>query len=104
MNVHRLFTWADRVLQLSPPGGAKRGSLLPKLRGALDDLPDCKALIKRFQGDAGALMACQEILKTRGLAAATVAQCAPLIDTMPTVAIGQEFRTSLAHQLGIATT
>jgi len=104
MNVHRLFTWADRVLQLSPPGGAKRGSILAKLRGALDDLPDCKALIKRFQGDAGALMACQEILKTRGLAAATVAQCEPLIDTMPTVAIGQEFRTYLAHQLGTATT
>jgi hypothetical protein len=104
MNVHRLFTWADRVLQLSPPGGAKRGSILAKLRGALDDLPDCKALIKRFQGDAGALMACQEILKTRGLAAAPVAQCAPLIDTMPTVAIGQEFRTYLAPQLGTATT
>jgi hypothetical protein len=104
MNVHRLFTWADRVLQLSPPGGAKRGSILAKLRGALDDLPDCKALIKRFQGDAGALMACQEILKTRGLAAAPVAQCAPLIDTIPTVAIGQEFRTYLAHQLGTATT
>jgi hypothetical protein len=104
MNVHRLFIWADRVLQLSPPGGAKRGSILAKLRGALDDLPDCKALIKRFQGDAGALMACQKILKTRGLAAATVAQCEPLIDTMPTVAIGQEFRTYLAHQLGTATT
>jgi hypothetical protein len=27
MHVHRLFTWADRVLQLSPPGGARRGSL-----------------------------------------------------------------------------
>ena len=26
MNVHRLCTWADRVLQLSPPGGAKSGS------------------------------------------------------------------------------
>ena len=26
MNVHRLVTWADRVLQLSPPGGAKSGS------------------------------------------------------------------------------
>jgi hypothetical protein len=25
--VHRLFTWADRVLTLSPPGGAKRGSI-----------------------------------------------------------------------------
>jgi hypothetical protein len=27
MHVHRLFTWADRVLKLSPPGGARRGSL-----------------------------------------------------------------------------
>jgi len=26
MNVHRLFTWADRVLKLSPAGGAKAGS------------------------------------------------------------------------------
>jgi len=27
MHVHRWCTWADRVLQLSPPGGAKRGSM-----------------------------------------------------------------------------
>jgi hypothetical protein len=27
MHVHRLVTWADRVLQLSPPGGAPRGSM-----------------------------------------------------------------------------
>jgi len=27
MNVHRLFTWAQRVLELSPPGGAKSGSM-----------------------------------------------------------------------------
>jgi hypothetical protein len=26
MHVHRLCTWADRVLKLSPPGGAKTGS------------------------------------------------------------------------------
>jgi hypothetical protein len=26
MHVHRLFTWADRVLKLSPAGGAKTGS------------------------------------------------------------------------------
>ena len=25
MNVHRLLTWAERVLELSPPGGAKSG-------------------------------------------------------------------------------
>lgn len=104
MKVHRLFTWAERVLRLSPPGGAKRGSILAKLRGALDDLPDCKDLIKRFQGDAGALLACQEILKTQGLGTATVAQCEPLIEAMPTTAIRQEFRAYLAHQLETATT
>jgi hypothetical protein len=103
MHVHRLVTGADRILQLSPPGGAKRGSMLAKLRGALDGLPECKALIKRFQGDAGALLACQEILKTRGLGMATVAQCATLIDAMPTAAIRQEFRAYLGHQLGTAT-
>jgi hypothetical protein len=27
MPVHRLFPWADRVRKLSPPGGAKRGSI-----------------------------------------------------------------------------
>jgi hypothetical protein len=104
MNVHRLVAWADRVLQLSPPGGAKRGSMLAKLRSALDDLPDCKTLIKRFQGDAGALLACQDLLKNRGLGTATVAQCETRIDAMPTAAIGQEFRAYLRHQLGIATT
>ena len=104
MNVHRLVAWADRVLQLSPPGGAKRGSMLAKLRSALDDLPDCQTLIKRFQGDAGALLACQDLLKNRGLGTATVAQCETLMDAMPTAAIGQEFRAYLTHQLGIATT
>jgi hypothetical protein len=104
MNVHRLVTWADRVLRLSPPGGAKRGSILAKLRNALEDLPDCKALIKRFQSDARALLACQELLKNHGLGTDTVAQCSALIDTMPTAAIGQEFRAYLTYQLGIATT
>ena len=100
MNVHRLVAWADRVLQLSPPGGAKRGSMLAKLRSALDDLPDCKTLIKRFQGDAGALLACQDLLKNRGLGTATVAQCKTLMNAMPTAAIGQEFRAYLTHQTG----
>ena len=67
-------------------------------------MPDCQALIKRFQGDAGALLACQDLLKNRGLGTATVAQCETLIDAMPTAAIGQEFRAYLTHQLGIATT
>jgi hypothetical protein len=103
MNVHRLFTWADRVLQLSPPGGAKSGSMLTKLRTALGDLPACKALIKRFRGDAGALLACQEILKTQGLSSATLAQCEPLTLAMPTATLRVEFTAYLRYELQSAT-
>jgi len=92
MNVHRLFTWADRVLQLSPAGGAKTGSTLAKLRTCLDELPACKALIKRFRSDASGLLECQQIVKTKGLSHDTQAQCGPLIDTMPSAALRQEFR------------
>jgi hypothetical protein len=104
MKMHRLVTWADRGLRLSPPGGAKRGSMLAKLRDALGDLPDCRTLIKRFRGAAGALLTCQDILKTRGLGTATVAQCEPLIDAIPTAAIRQEFRAYLHYQLETAKT
>jgi hypothetical protein len=67
-------------------------------------LPDCKALIKRFQGDAGGLLACQKILKTRGLGRATVAECEALIAAMPTAAIRQECRAYLHYQLETAKT
>lgn len=104
MNVQRLLTCATRVLHLSPPGGAKSGSMLAKLRAALGDLPECKALIKRFQDDAGVLLACQEILKTKGLSPATLAQCQPLIETMPTAALRLEFTAYLEYELQSAVT
>jgi hypothetical protein len=103
MNVQRLFAWAARVLDLSPPGRAKAGSMLAKLRAALGDLPECKALIKRFQGDAGALLACQAILKTKGLSPATLAQCEALIEAMPTAALRLEFSAYLKYELQGAT-
>jgi hypothetical protein len=104
MHVHRLFTWADRVLKLSPPGGAKTGSTLAKLRVCLDQLPDCKALIKRFRADALGLLACQKILKLKGLSHDSRAQCEPLIDSMPSSALRQEFRAYLDFELETATT
>jgi hypothetical protein len=104
MNVHRLFTWAEQLLQLSPAGGAKAGSILARLRACLDELPTCKALIKRFRGDAQGLLACQKILKTKGLSHDTLAQCEPLLETMPTAAVRQEFRAYLEVQLETAKT
>ncbi len=104
MHVHRLFPWADRVLQLSPPGGAKAGSMLARLRASMDKLPACKDLITRFRADAHGLLACQQILKTKGLSHDTLAQCEPLICEIPTATLRQEFTAYLAHQLKTAKT
>ena len=104
MNVHRLVTWADRLLNLSPTGGAKAGSTLAKLRACLDALPSCKALIKRFRDDAVPLLACQKILKTQGLSHDTLAQCEPLIDAIPSSTVRREFAGYLQYQLQTATT
>jgi hypothetical protein len=104
MNVHRLFTWADPVLTLAPAGGAKQGSALAKLRACLDQLPACKALIKRFRTDAHGLLECQKILKMQGLSHDTRAQCEPLIATRSSCALRQEFRAYLDFELETATT
>ena len=104
MNVHRLVTWADRLLTLSPAGGAKAGSTLAKLRACLDLLPSCKAFIKRFRDDAVPLLACQKILKTQGLSHDTLAQCEPLIDAIPSSTVRREFAGYLQSQLQTATT
>jgi hypothetical protein len=103
MNVHRLVRWADRVLGLLPAGRAKAGSVLAQLRTCLDDLPACRTLIRQFRDDAGALLACQKLLKTHGLTHDTLTQCEPLLDTMASVRVRQEGARYLHHQLETAT-
>src|SRR5262249_14879909 len=102
MNVHRLVRWADRLLGLSPAGRAKAGSVLAKLRACLDDLPACRTLICQFRDDAVALLACQQMLKAPGLSHDTLTQCEPLIGTMASVRVRQEFSRYLHHQLETA--
>jgi hypothetical protein len=103
MNVHRLVRWADRVLGLLPAGRAKAGSVLAKLRTCLDDWPTCRTLIRQFRDDAGALLACQKLLKTHGLTHDTLTQCEPLLDTMASVRVRQEVARYLHHQFETAT-
>ena len=103
MNVHRLVRWADRVLGFLPASRAKAGSVLSKLRTCLDDLPACRTLIRQFRDDAVALLACQKILKTCGLTHDTLTQCEPLLDTMASVRVRQEFSRYLHYQLATAT-
>jgi hypothetical protein len=66
---------------------------------------DVKApLCNRFRGDAQGLLACQKILKTKGLCHDTLAQCEPLIDAMPSSVVRQALRAYLLYQLDIAKT
>jgi hypothetical protein len=102
MNVHRLVRWADWVLGLLPAGRAKAGSVTAKLRASLDALPACRTLIRQFRDDAVALLACQQILKTRGLTPDTLRECEPLLNTMASVRVRQEFSRYLHHQLETA--
>lgn len=103
MNLHRLVRWAEQLLQLSPPGGTARGSVLAKLRTCLDRLPACKAFIHRFRDEVRPLLACQQILKSRGLNHATILSCEPLLDTIPSAAVRSEFGGYLNAQLETAT-
>ena len=74
------------------------------MRACLESFPSCKALIKRFRGDASGLLACQKILKTTGLSHPTLAQCEPLIEAMPSAALRRECRAYLAFALATAKT
>ncbi len=83
MNIHKLVTWADRILKHSPPGRASEGSLLAKLRNSLDALPQCKQFIHRFSRDVRPLLSCQKIIKQKGLSNDTYNQCIEVIDDIP---------------------
>src|SRR5262249_38788562 len=102
MNVHRLVRWADRLLGFLPVGRAKTGSVLAKLRSCLDELPACRTLIRQFRDDAVALLACQKMLKTHGLTHDTLHQCEPLLDTMASARVRQEFSRYLQYQFETA--
>ena len=104
MNVHRLFTWADRVLKLSPPGGAKTGSTLAKLRACLDELPACKALIKRFRGDASACWRARRFSKPRGSRTTPWPSASRSSTPCPRPLCARSFAPILTFELETATT
>ncbi|MGC1954275.1 MAG: hypothetical protein WA970_17205 [Gammaproteobacteria bacterium] len=105
MNLHRLVGWAERLLQHSPRGRAASGSLLAKRRASLDQLPSCKAFIRRFLRDTTPLLECQKLLKVKGLSHDTRQACEALIEVIPSgspVRIG--FMNWIKDQLQVAET
>jgi len=102
MNLHRLVAWANRLLKLSPVGGAKKGSVLARLRSCLDELPSCRAFIKSFLEDAELLLECQKILKTQGLSHETLALCEPFIQAIRSAGLRRAFEIYLQSQMDVA--
>ena len=102
MNLHRLVRWAERLLKLSPPGRAAKGSVLSELRACLDKLPECKGFIKGFLADVLPLLECEKILKSRGLSESTLAQCELLIQSIPSAGVREDFRDYLHCHIEIA--
>lgn len=83
MNFHRLVKWGDQVLKHSPKGCAAKGSMLSKLRKSIDNIPKCKAFIKKFLRDANSLLECQKILKNKGLNKNTYEKCRKVMEVIP---------------------
>jgi hypothetical protein len=102
MNVQRLVRWAEAILKLSPPGGARKDSVLSKLRASLDRLPECKGFIKGFLSDALPLLKCEDILKTRGLSEITLEECEPLVQSISSAEVRELFLDYLQCHLHIA--
>lgn len=102
MKIHRLVKWASQLLKHSPKGRASTGSLLSKLRASLERLPECKVFISCFRRDAKVLLACQKILKKKGLNHDTSEQCQQLIKIIPKQSqISIDFLAFLSKQLSV---
>ena len=83
MNIHRMVTWAEKVLQHSPSGREPKGSIITKLRDCFGNLPESKQFIKRFLRDTRPLLECQKLLKGAGLNMDTYKQCKETLKTIP---------------------
>jgi hypothetical protein len=87
MNIHKLFTWAQKFLKHSSAGRAAKGSLLEKLRKHYADLPAYTDFINWFVADLTPLMECQRILKNSGFSNETLTLCRPLFKQIPSVSV-----------------
>ncbi len=105
MNLHRLVTWAHRLLQHTPSGHASQDAVVARLREKLWELPACQPFIARFLRDAQALLACQKLLKTTGLSPASYRVCQPVLEMLPPESsVRQGFQDWAEQQLAVGRT
>lgn len=83
-SIGNLGKWGGRVLDiLAVKGGAKKGGLLARLRGALPGFLLLKPFILRFAGTTRLVSQVMEIIKSQGLGQATYEQCTRLSEQLP---------------------
>ena len=102
MNLHRLVSWAERLLEQSPRGRAAKGSLLEKLRDAFGSLPRCKRFINDYLANAKPILECQSLLKKRGLNQTTYDECQRHLTTIPLASIRIPLSMWLDNHLAFA--
>jgi hypothetical protein len=105
LNLHRLVTWAHRLLQHTPSGHASQDAVVARLRAKLGELPACQPFIARFLRDAQALLACQKLLKNTGLSPSSYHMCRPVLETLPPESsVRQGFQDWAEQQLAVGRT
>ena len=83
-SISTLGKWADKMLEVfAVKGGAKKGSLLARLRIALPGFLLLKPFIKRFARTTQVLSEVLGVLKNQGLSQATYEHCLRLSETLP---------------------
>ena len=83
-SISTLGKWADKMLDVfAVKGGAKKGSLLARLRIALPGFLLLKPFIKRFARTTQVVSEVLEVLKNQGLSQTTYERCLRLSETLP---------------------
>ncbi len=83
-SISTLGKWADNMLDVfAVKGGAKKGSLLARLRTALPGLLLLKPFIKCFARTTQVISQVLGVLKNQGLSQATYEHCLCLSETLP---------------------
>jgi hypothetical protein len=83
-SIGNIGKWGGRMLDvLAVKGGAKKGSLLARLRAALPGFLLLKPFIVRFAGTTLVMSQVMEIIKSQGLGQASHDQCLRLSEQLP---------------------
>jgi hypothetical protein len=102
LSMSKLGKWAEKIIEImAVKGGAKKGSLLERLRKVLPTLGLLKPFIIRFANFAKIAAQIMEILKNKGLDKTTYQQCNQLLQQLPNSKVKTRLRIWLQKHIQI---